>query len=387
MRDKNNLRVLHCNNDNKSLGGAYVITRRVDECIRRYGYQFDYFTMDEFVHSGNKNLDPLPSTKCFSARLRKNRLVGYLKLPFYFCKTIKKQKYKIVHIDTDLAWKALLYAIPARKAGSKVVVHSHSTNVDGVHKNVKRLFHNICKYILDKDTDCRIACTKEAAEWMFPSNKLDKVKILFNGVDLNEFYFDAKLRKASKEKLNIHNKIIIGNIAALNENKNQLFLVGVLKKLLDDGVDAFLVLAGKSIDNWDEKILSKAKKLNVSDHIRLLGFVNNTNALLNAIDIFALPSHFEGAPLSLIEAQATGVDCIISDSIGKNAIISSWVHPEPVEDSQSVDYWVDIIKKIYNDMSKIDRTNRKIEDKYSLRYMAEELSKIYDGIIHVDNSI
>ena len=50
MRDKNNLRVLHCNNDNKSLGGAYVITRRVDECIRRYGYQFDYFTMDEFVH-------------------------------------------------------------------------------------------------------------------------------------------------------------------------------------------------------------------------------------------------------------------------------------------------------------------------------------------------
>ena len=157
-----NIRVCHANNDNKGVGGAYIITRRVENEIRKYGFIFDYITMDEFIKRGDKDLDLLPGSIAHSARLRKNRLIGHIKLPFYAYNVFKKEKYKIVHIDTDLAGKALLYAIPAKLSGSKVIVHSHSTGIDGDHRLLKGFAHKLGRQMLPIFTDRYLACSQNA---------------------------------------------------------------------------------------------------------------------------------------------------------------------------------------------------------------------------------
>lgn len=84
------IRVLHCNNDNKNMGGAYLVTRKLEPYVREIGYVFDYITMDEFVVSGHEDTDPMQGSKTFAARLRGNKLVGHIKLPLYVKKYLKK---------------------------------------------------------------------------------------------------------------------------------------------------------------------------------------------------------------------------------------------------------------------------------------------------------
>ena len=97
-------RILQMNIENKNMGGAYVLIRRCEEEIRRLdeSYVFDYMTMNEF--DTNTDLYPLEESMIFQARLRKNRLIGHIKLPFYIYGELKNNKYDIVHIHSELAW-------------------------------------------------------------------------------------------------------------------------------------------------------------------------------------------------------------------------------------------------------------------------------------------
>ena len=183
------IRVLHCNNDNKNMGGAYLVTRKLEPYVREIGYVFDYITMDEFVVSGHEDTDPMQGSKTFSARLRGNKLVGHIKLPLYVKKVLKENSYPIVHIDIDSAWKALLYALPAKKFGAKVLIHSHATGIDGDHKGIKGFLHIICKKIIAHYTDQYIGCSNRAIEWLCPKERLNSAELLMNGIDRREFFF------------------------------------------------------------------------------------------------------------------------------------------------------------------------------------------------------
>lgn len=369
-------RVLHCNNDNKNLGGAYIVTRRVDEYMRKYGWIFDYVTMDEFVDTGNKDLDVLLGCKTFSANMRKNRLIGHLKMPFFTYRTVRDNKYHLVHIDTDTAWKAMLYAFPAKMAGAKVIVHSHSTGIDGDYRKIKKLFHKINRGLLPRLTDLQIACSKEAMKWMFPENKWKNTLILFNGIDLKKFYFDENIRNEYRKKLHVDNdEFLIGHIGKICANKNQIFLIKVLRKVLDCGICAKLILVGSYNEEWKNKIEFMIREFDVSANVIMYGVTDKTNELLNAMDAFAFPSYFEGAPLSVCEAQATGLPCVVSNSVSKSVSISNWIE---FEENEMVDCWCEHIKRIKE--SKRNRKECMISDDYGLEKMAKTLNEAYKRI-------
>lgn len=338
------IHVCHANNDNKNVGGAYIITRRVENEIRKYGYVFDYITMDEFVTTNNPDFDLLPGSVTHSAHLRGNRWLGHIKLPFYAYSVFKKCRYPIVHIDIDLAGKALLYAVPAKLSGSKVIVHSHSTGIDGDHRFLKGLAHKFGRQILPLFTDGYLACSKNAAKWMFPKRVQKDAIVLFNGTDLNRFHYDEEVRKNKRAELGIQDQLVIGNIGTICWRKNQLFLVEILNVLRKRGIDAVLLLVGPGSAEWEQKIHDAAGRYNIYEYVQLLGVRSDTNELLNAMDMYICPSFIEGAPVTLYEAQATGLPCIMTDTISEESNISTWLQKASLEDS--TEHWCDQLLKM-----------------------------------------
>ena len=378
-----NIRVCHANNDNKGVGGAYIITRRVENEIRKYGFIFDYITMDEFIKRGDKDLDLLPGSIAHSARLRKNRLIGHIKLPFYAYSVFKKEKYKIVHIDTDLAGKALLYAIPAKLSGSKVIVHSHSTGIDGDHRLLKGFAHKLGRQLLPIFTDRYLACSQNAAKWMFPKRLWKNIIVLFNGMDFTKFYYDEEARKKKRNELGVKKQLVIGNIGIICRNKNQIFLIEILNELRKQGVDAVLVLAGYSEMEYEKRIREVINQYDLSDYVHLLGFCSDTNALLNAMDIYICPSLFEGFSLTLCEAQATGLPCIASEAIPDEVFITQLIHRLKLGDD--LKHWVNDIIRYTSAYDK--RKKCKVDEKYGLDWMAQILSKVYRDLCRLDSDI
>lgn len=368
-------KILHVNGDNYNLGGAFLITYRVEKYLRKYGFSYDYLSMDHF--SENSKF-PMPSDdKTYSANLRKNRLIGHILLPLYVNKILKNNSYRIMHIDTDSAWKALLYSIPAKKNKLKVVVHSHSTGIDGDYKIIKKIVERLSKRILPNFTDQYIACSSKALNWLVPNNCKRNVNVIFNGIDFEQFYYSKGDRESYRKKLNLGNKFIIGNIALFTKNKNQKFLIEVFKCIHQKDKNSILLLIGNYDTKYGHECIEYVKHNNMEDSVIFMGLQKNIRELLCVMDIFILPSFFEGAPLSLYEAQATGLLCFASNTLSNDAIISDWCYQLNLSDNAQI--WANKILSI-NSNQKDSRINRKLNSRYSLNTMAVEEAKIYEKL-------
>ena len=267
-----------------------------------------------------------------------------------------------------------MYAIPAKLSGSKVIVHSHSTGIDGDHRFLKELAHKLGRQLLPLFSDGYLACSQNAAKWMFPKRVQKNARVLFNGTDLNRFYYSEKIRQQWREKLGVTSQFLIGNIGVLSEIKNQIFLVDLVAYLYKHNMDIVLLLVGKYTPELQEKIMSVAKKNNISDRIILYGFSCNTCELLNAMDLYICPSKVEGFSLTLCEAQATGLPCIRSEAVPDEAVISTWT--EQVDLRMQLDDWSTAVQKLakkYKDNRKL----RKVKADYGMGKMAEKLEQFY----------
>lgn len=369
------IKVLHCNNDNYNLGGAFIITYRVNELLLKKGIVCDYITMDHFVDSCNFSIPE--GVKTFSANLRKNRFLGHIILPFYVYSILKKEKYDILHIDIDSAWKALLYAIPGKICDCKIIVHSHSSGIDGDAKRIKAFIESFSKVLLLGFTSCYLACSSRAAKWIVPTRYQKKVKIIFNGIDFNKFYFSHEERRLIRNNYKWENKFVIGNVALVTENKNQEFLIELIDSLRRIKDNSILVLIGNNKTEYADYLRRLIKQKKLEDHVVFLGEIGNVRELMNAMDVYIQSSHFEGLPLVCVESQACGLDTFISKTISNEVCISEWC------DSFSLDIDIDdFAARIASITSKEEiRQSRKLDKKYSLTYMAKKEVDIYNQLI------
>lgn len=367
------LKVLHANDDNSTLSGAFIIAWRVDRYLRKIGIAYDYISMDKFDMSPNAKFVIHNDSKTFGADYRKNRFIGLIKLPFYVYRVIKENNYKIIHIDCDYTYKALLYAIPAKMLGARTIVHSHTTGLAGDYQFLKLIAHRFSNKILSVFTDKYIGCSKEAAEWLIPKKRINVDSVVFNGIDLENFKFDEKQRNEWRKKMGLSNKFVIGNVGSICERKNQSFLIDVLYEVKKKKPDAVLLLVGPGVEEYIFQIKQKMARLHLTDSVIFYGMTTNTIELLNVMDIFAFPSFVEGAPLALYEAEATGLNCIMSNTVSLDAVITSYVKVEPIDEGPKC--WSDAIL----DYSKLNnnREKRKVDEKYGLNQMAITLKSIY----------
>ena len=232
----------------------------------------------------------------------------------------KNNKFDVVHINygTSLCFTA---ARAAKKSGVKnVIVHSHNSS------SKKAVLHKLCKPLISIYANKYLACSKEAANWMFTKkiNNSNKVIIVKNAIDTIKYKFDEVSREKIRREFNIDNsKMIIGHIGRFNAQKNHDFLIQIFNEYVKINNNSMLLLLGNGELKVD--IENKVKKLKIQDKVIFGGIRGDIPEVLSAMDCFIMPSFFEGLPLTLVEAQANGLKCLVSDCITQEINITDAV--------------------------------------------------------------
>lgn len=300
----------------------------------------------------------------------------YFKLPRrgiwvipYFCQLRKLCKaYDVIHVHGNSATMAIeLYA--AKSAGiKKRIAHCHTSQTE--HPLLNKLLISFFKKLY---TD-GIACSKYAGDWIFGE---ENYTILPNAIDLQKYALNVTKRKMIRKQLGIDDMFILGHVGKLNEGKNHKFLLQVYNEYLKLNDRTCLLLVG---DGPLRKNLSDlVEKENLSSKVFFIGMVDNVADYLCAMDAFVFPSLYEGLPLSVVEAQAAGKKCFISDTITREVGITSMVHFLSIRDE--ADKWA---RYIYNaciegrENDDIDMELLKQSD-FNIENVAEKLERLYKG--------
>lgn len=228
---------------------------------------------------------------------------------------LKKSEYDYIWTNATSASNISIYKNIKKYTNSKLIIHSHgsafeSRNTGLKFKILKRL-HFLNKKTLKNYGDILFASSKEASSWLFEDVR--NVEIIKNGVDIKRFLFNPKTRKNIREELEISDKKVLINIGRLEDVKNQSFLLDIVFQLSKVDNNIVLLLVG---EGSLEKILKrKIRDLNLNKHVILLGFKSNIEDYLVASDLFILPSKSEGLSIAAIEAQTTGLTCLVSNNV------------------------------------------------------------------------
>lgn len=301
------IRVLHVV-VNMNRGGAETLIMNLYRNIDRSKIQFDFLTCNEGVF--DQEILDLGGKIHRIPYITDGGHFHYIKNLNQFFKV--NNQYKIVHSHMDKMSGFVLRA--AKKAGIPVrIAHSHSTRSEG--KYLKRMYKWYAGRNIVKDSTHLIACSKTAAEWLF-SKDLDNIYYLKNGIDTERFEFSMETRNHVRNELNIPNDcLVIGHVGSFTQPKNHHFLLDIFSELYKMNKNSLLVLAGDG--PLKSMIEVKVKELNLKENVKFLGTRSDIHKLLQALDVFVFPSLYEGLPVTLIEAQAIGLPCIIADHITK----------------------------------------------------------------------
>lgn len=301
------LRVLHVV-VNMNRGGAETLLMNLYRNIDRSKIQFDFLTckegvFDEEIMQLGGNVYRIPYITDVGHS-------NYLKGMTDFFKGYPQ--YQIVHSHMDKMSGYVLRA--AKKAGVSVrIAHSHSTRSEG--GAAARIYKWYAGTMIPKYATDFVSCSREAAEWLF-GNKADRTIFLKNGIDLERFKFSQKVRESIRSELKIkEDQFVVGHVGRFSMPKNHSYLLEVFKEFLSYKKEAILLLVGDG--PLLPEIKQKVEEMKITKNVKFLGSRSDVERILLAFDIFLFPSIFEGFPVSVIEAQASGLPCLISDSITK----------------------------------------------------------------------
>lgn len=277
--------------------------------------------------------------------------------------------YDIVHVHGNSATMSL--EMIAAKLGHVPfrIAHSHSSSC--VMKSIDKLF----RPIFYKLCNGRLACGKKAGDWLYRTR--DYI-VINNGIDTEKFRFNENKRAEIRERLNIKDNIVIGHVGNFDQVKNHPFIFEVFKELfsLNNKANLMLVGGGNKFDEYTQL----TKDLGIYDKVIFTGNVNNPNDYMSVMDLIIMPSIFEGFPLTLVEEQANGLRCIVSDAITKEVNISGNVHFLSL--NQSANEWahyINIVLSANND--RISLSEEAIasinSSEYSIKIIAERLLNYY----------
>jgi glycosyltransferase involved in cell wall biosynthesis len=289
-------------------GGAETLIMNLYRNIDRSKVQFDFLTCKEGVFDseilkmgGKVHRVPYISE------------VGHFKyikeLDTFF--RINNQ-YKIIHSHLDKMSGLVLRS--AKKGGIPIrISHSHNTSSEG--GMAERIYKWYAGNFIPSNATNLFACSNSAAEWLY-KEKAISTEILKNGIECERFTFSPQVRKEVREELNLDKNIfVLGHVGRFAYQKNHTFLIDIFAKFNELIKDSVLILVGDGPlrPNIEKQVID----LKLKDKVKFIGIHSDIHRILQAFDAFVFPSLHEGLPVSLIEAQGSGLPCLISDKISK----------------------------------------------------------------------
>ena len=279
-------------------------------------------------------------------------------------------EYQILHSHSRSY--ASIYLPIAKKHGVKTIIHSHNTS-NG--KGPVAMVKDIMQYPLRNIADYFIGCSKEAGEWLFGEKvvKGDRFYVLNNAIDTDKFTYDENIRNEYRNEFHLDDQRIFIQVGRLSKQKNYMFTLDVFKKYLENDPTARLFIVGNG--ELKENIQNRIMELKIFDNVIMLEGRNDVNNLLQMADIFLMPSLFEGLSVACVEAQASGIRCLLSTRCDKNVNITGLCEFIPLDE----DLWV---KKMGEDLSlRMYTKDDIIKAGFDVKTTARWLEDFYQSIV------
>ncbi len=317
-------------------GGIETMIMNIYRNIDREKVQFDFLAHYGREAAFNDEIRALGGRIYEMPALKDETHTYYWRL-FTYIKALEKffkehKEYKIIHCH--MTNTASIYMPIAKKHGvSCIISHSHSTKgkagMLGVVTDI--LQKPIYKFATDM-----FACSESAKNWFYPKELIEsgKIKIIANTVDADRFRFNPEKREEMRSRLGLEDKKVVVCVARFRPEKNQTFLIDVLREALKIRKDIVFMFAGDG--PCEEECKKKAAEYGVADNALFLGMRPDVPDVLQAADAFTLSSLWEGLPVTGIEAQASGLHCVISDGVTQEINAINMVEFLSLDESVSV---------------------------------------------------
>lgn len=357
-------KILIINTSGLAIGGITTHMYNYIKTLKVKGYE-STFTIVVTGIRDEKMLEKFAKLGC-KIKYLPDRKKEFLRYIFSLIKLIRIHHFDVIHVHGNSSTMGIettlarLYGIPIR------IAHCHNAKCD--HPRMHKLlypFLNIGK------TEA-LACSKSAGEWIYGR---ENFIILPNAIDLQKFRYNSEIRNKYRRLLEIDDEtLLIGHVGNFNEQKNHKFLINIFYQVqLQKKAKIILIGTGHLLESIKEQV----NKLHINDKVIFLGERNDVNCWMQAMDLFVFPSLWEGLPVSLIEAQASGLDCIISDNISKEVIINSkYVSILTLND---ITTWKENVCNTTFDYSRKDRYKQLQKMGYDINSIVNQLINIYDG--------
>ena len=363
MENRNKkIKVLHVLGS-MNMGGIQIFLMNIYRSMDREKIEFDFACMNkknlfkEEIESLGGHVYWIGSHKKVFAH--RKRLVEIL----------NSNDYDYVHIHSgnalctiDAVWSKL------NNKNQKVIYHSHNAS------SKDRVFHYMYRTIIPKYADYMFACSKEAAEWMFPKPVIKKgdYTVITNGIDVRKYLYSAEVAEEVRTELGLKDSFVVGHVGRMAKQKNHKFLIEIFDCIKKMNTNAKLLLVGDG--PLAQEIHNQVNELGLEESVLFLGIRNDIGRILCACDAFCLPSLFEGLGIVNLEAQASGLPCYITDTISDEVVLTSLVEKESLRTSPEI--WAEKICSARN----ADRIcyNQEVENsKYSLTYTIGQVCDFY----------
>lgn len=355
-------------------GGVEAVVMNYYRHIDRTKVQFDFVVTESSTYVPRKEMESL-GARVFTVpaytHLRAFQRASYELFEAH-------PEWRIVHSHMNAL--SVFPLKEAAKAGVPVrIAHSHSTSGKG--ETVK----NVVKFILRRQSNKypthRFACSNFAGKWLF--GKDAAFDLMYNAIDLNKFFFNAKARAEARADLGIvDNQFVIGHIGRYVAQKNHKFLLQAFEELVQKRPECVLLLAG----DGDQRHLMESWVVEhkLADKVKFLGQRNDIAQLYQAFDAFVLPSLYEGLGLVGIEAQASGLPCVLSDRITREVDVTGTCEFLSVDDCSA---WADAMRAV-EARSNVERAGIDCANfaKYDIvrqgQWLSEYYLRLFEGAGH-----
>lgn len=348
-------------------GGAETMVMNYYRAIDRSKVQFDFLVHrqergvydDEIEMLGGRIFRALP--------IRPWTYISY----FRWLDAFFKEHQEFVAIHSHIQENSGFVFKYAQKHGLyNCIAHSHIADLGF---DYKYLFREFGKRYVQKYATRKLSCGEDAGRFLYGERKFANFN---NAIDAERFKFSPAIRSEIRQELGLsEDTFILGSVARFGYQKNHAFMLEIMKELSKKHSDYRLLLVGGGEE--EQAIRERVSQLNLEKHVLFLGLRKDIYRVLQAFDIFLMPSLFEGLPVSIIEAQAAGLKCVLSDTIDRKVDLTGNIIFIPLE--MGAEAWAEKLLELRRYERK-DTTSYIIDAAYDVKSNLETLYSIYLGL-------
>lgn len=369
---------LLCIVSNMDAGGAETFLMKMYRQLDRTCYQMDFvvsgdgrgYYEDEIERLGGRVFRITRKTKDFSAYRRE------------LFDAVREDGCPVVLRIGSNAFSAIDLWI-AKRAGARRLA-LRSSNASNGQAGLGMLLQRALRRPLTSVANVKIAPSDLAAEYTFGPMAMRKgeVHYLRNALDLDAYAFSAEKRTAIRAEFSIDaDALVVGHVGRFAPQKNHGFLIEVFTELLKSRPDARLVLVGKG--ELEDEVCAKAEAFGVLGSIVFTGVRSDVPALLSAFDALALPSLYEGMPNVVIEAQAAGLSCVVSDTVTRQADVTGLVEYLPIDNTTA---WAKVLESAAT-VERLDTRTAMTAAGYDISSEAKKFVELVYGVATIESEL